>query len=93
MTTLFLFLGGTRVLVSRWRSAPAIERLGVGLRAALLWLVIPLGALTLGARGYALFGPALPQEVAGVVEIGLLVVPILLGQCMFAVALWRARRS
>jgi serine/threonine-protein kinase len=92
-TTLFLFLSAVRVLIGRWRSAPAIERLGAGLRAARLWLIVPLGTLTLGARGVALFGPALPQEVASAVEIGLLDVPVLLGLGVFAVTLWRARRS
>jgi serine/threonine-protein kinase len=93
VTLVLLFLGGSRALVSRWRSAPAVERLGAGLRAALLWFVVPLGALTLGARAEALFGPALPQDIAPALEIGVLAVPIVLGQLAFTIALWRARRS
>jgi hypothetical protein len=92
-TLLLLFLAGARALLSRWRSSPAVERLGVGLRGALFWLVVPLAALTLGARGEALLGPAVPQDIAPYVEIGVLVLPILLGQVAFTVALWRARRT
>jgi serine/threonine-protein kinase len=90
---LLLFLAGTRAVLSRWRSAPAVERLGTGLRGALLWLVVPLAALNLGTRGESFLGPAVPADVAPFVDIGALVLPILLGQLAFTVALWRARRS
>ena len=92
VTSLFLFLAAARVLVARWRSAPAIERLGTGLHGALLWLVALLGVLALVARGYALIGPGLPAEADATVEVGVLVVPIFVGLWAFAVTLWRARR-
>jgi serine/threonine-protein kinase len=91
-TLVLLWLAGTRAIVSRWRSAPAIERLGAGLRGALLWLVVPLAALTLGARGESIFGPALPKDVTPWVEVGVLVLPLLFGQLAFVAALWRTRR-
>ena len=74
-TLLLLLLAGTRAVISRWRSAPAVERLGADLRGALLWLVVPLTTLTLGRRGESIFGPALPPDVAPFVEIGVLALP------------------
>ncbi|APR76942.1 serine/threonine protein kinase [Minicystis rosea] len=92
VTTMILLLGGARVLVARWRSAPAIERLAEGLRSAVSWVLVPFAALTLAFRGYALLGPTIPRDVAGSIEIGLLAAPLLAGAAMFSLALFRARR-
>jgi serine/threonine-protein kinase len=90
---LFLFLAAVRVLASRWRSAPAVVRLGSALRLAVLWLVVPLAMLTLGSRAAALFGPALPRDLAPAVEIGIVGLPLLLGLVVFAMRLSRAHRT
>jgi serine/threonine-protein kinase len=90
--TLLVFLFAARVLFARWRSAPVVERLGAGLRAAFLWLTVPLAALTAGARAYPIFG-SLPRELVDFIEVGTLGIPILAGLCVFTAALWRARRS
>jgi serine/threonine-protein kinase len=90
--TLVLFFMAARVLVARWRSAPVVDRLGTGLRAAFMWLAVPLAALTVSARAVVLLG-AVAQDVAGIIEVGALGLPILVGLCVFGTALWRARRS
>jgi serine/threonine-protein kinase len=92
LTTFAIFFGGVRVLVARWRSAPAIERLAVGLRGAVLWFLIPFGVLTLALRGYTLFGPAIPKELIDPIEMGVVAGPLLLGAVAFTAGLFRARR-
>jgi serine/threonine-protein kinase len=89
----FLLLGGTRVLFARWRSAPVIDRLQSGLKAALLWLVVPLGLVSTAVRGYALLGGPVPKEYAGAVDVGVLALPLFFAMVAFFVAVWRARRT
>jgi serine/threonine-protein kinase len=95
----FALLGSLRVLVTRWRSAPAIQRLGEALRVALLWYLVPLGLLALVARGYATLAvipltlPAAPKEYLSYLDLALVIVPTLLGGAMMAFGLRRAHRT
>jgi serine/threonine-protein kinase len=90
--TLVLFFMAARVLFARWRSAPVIDQLGTNLRIAFLSLAVPLAALTVGARAFVILGP-LPQDVAGILDVVALGLPMLVGLSVFGTALWRARRS
>ena len=95
----FALLGSLRVLFTRWRSAPAIQRLGEGLRAAVLWYLVPLGLLALVARVYAALAvipytlPAARAEFLRYFDLTLVMVPTLLGGVMMVVGLRRARRT
>jgi serine/threonine-protein kinase len=95
----FVLLGALRVLVTRWRSAPAIQRLGEALRVALLWYLVPLGLLALVARGYATLAvipltlPAASKQSLSYLDLALVIVPALLGGTMMVVGLRRAHRT
>jgi eukaryotic-like serine/threonine-protein kinase len=92
LATMFALLGAMRVLISRWRSALAIERLGEGLRAALLWFFVPLGIINAAWIECATFGLAPPAALAGWVNLGIVLAPTLLGAGATARALKRAGR-
>jgi serine/threonine-protein kinase len=88
---LFATFGSLRALVSRWRSAWAVERLGRGLRLAidsLLWIA---GMLAIGWRGYRLVGPGLPAEWLPLIDIGLVAIPTILSAMVFVLALRKAK--
>jgi serine/threonine-protein kinase len=95
----FALLGSLRVLFTRWRSAPAIQRLGEGLRGAVLWYLVPLGLLALVARVYAALAvipytlPAARAEYLSYLDLVLVMIPTLLGGVMMVVGLRRARRT
>lgn len=95
----FALLGSLRVLFTRWRSAPAIQRLGEGLRGAVLWYLVPLGLLALVARVYAALAvipytlPAARAEFLRYFDLVLVMIPTLLGGVMMVVGLRRARRT
>ena len=95
----FVLLGALRILVTRWRSAPVIQRLGEALRVALLWYLVPLGLLALVARGYATLAvipltlPAAPKQYLSYLDLTLVIVPALLGGTMMMVGLRRAHRT
>ena len=57
LATIFVFLAAMRVLISRWRNALAIERLGDGLGGALRWYLSSLGVLTFGWLAWTIFLP------------------------------------
>ncbi|WP_437295903.1 serine/threonine-protein kinase [Sorangium sp. So ce426] len=87
-----------RVLVGRWRSAPAMERLGHGLLGALVWLFVSCGVLALGAAAYNAFAlpiPTLgldPAEWLGWIDVGVIAVPTLIALVALTVALRRVTR-
>ena len=90
---LFTFLGAGRVLVARWRSGPAVQRLGAALRASSLWLLITAGALALGWRGaLALGGTTLPAAWVGPVDLGVVLAPTVLALVVLLIGLRRASR-
>jgi serine/threonine-protein kinase len=95
----FSLLGSLRVLFTRWRSAPAIQRLGEGLWGAVLWYLVPLGLLALVARVYAALAvipytlPAARKEYLSIFDLVLVMIPTLLGGVMMVVGLRRARRT
>jgi serine/threonine-protein kinase len=88
---LFATVGSLRALISRWRSAWAVERLARGLRLALFSLLTVTGALAIGWRGYQLVGDPLPASWLPYIDIGLVAVPTLLGATVFLLALSKAR--
>ncbi|WP_437811723.1 serine/threonine-protein kinase [Sorangium sp. So ce1078] len=94
----FAFAGTIRVLVGRWRSAPAMERLGKGLLAALVWLFISCGVLALGAAAYNAFAlpiPAVglePTDWLGWINVGVVALPALIALVALVVALRRVTR-
>lgn len=95
----FVLLATLRVLTARWRSAPAIQSLGEGLRTALLWYLVPLGLLALVVRGYATLAvipftvPAASKEYLSYLDLALVLLPTLLGGAMLTIGLRRARRT
>jgi eukaryotic-like serine/threonine-protein kinase len=99
LATILVLLGTMRVLITRWRSAPAMERLGEGLRTALLWFLVPLGVLALVVRAYATLAAnpftvaAPPKEYLSYLDLALALVPTLLGATMLTRGLRRAYRS
>jgi serine/threonine-protein kinase len=99
LATGFSLLGSLRVLFTRWRSAPAIQRLGEGLWSAVLWYLVPLGLLALVARVYAALAvipytlPAARKEYLSIFDLILVMIPTLLGGVMMVVGLRRARRT
>lgn len=99
LATAFALLGSLRVLFTRWRSAPAIQRLGEGLRSAVLWYLVPLGLLALVARVYAALAvipytlPAARKEYLSFFDLALVIIPTLLGGVMMVLGLRRARRT
>ena len=92
VATLLTLLGSMRVLVARWRSGPAVQRLGEGLRAALLWLLVGVGALGLVWRGFTSLAPVPVAAQALPVELGLVLLPTLLGAVLLTLGLRRASK-
>ncbi|WP_437754951.1 protein kinase domain-containing protein [Sorangium sp. So ce1389] len=96
--SLFAFIGTIRVLVGRWRSAPAMERLGKGLLAAMMWLFISCGVLALGAAAYNAFAlpiPALglgPADWLGWISVGVVALPTVIALVALVVGLRRVTR-
>jgi serine/threonine protein kinase len=88
---LFATVGSLRALVSRWRSAWAVERLARGLRMALGSLLSVTGALAIGWRGYRLVGEPLPVSWLPFIDIALVALPTLLGAAVFILALRKAK--
>jgi serine/threonine-protein kinase len=88
---LFATIGSLRALISRWRSAWAVERLASGLRLAIFALLSVTGALAIGWRGYRLVGEPLPASWLPYIDIGLVAFPTLLGASVFLLALSKAR--
>ncbi|WP_438025236.1 serine/threonine-protein kinase [Sorangium sp. So ce233] len=94
----FAFIGTMRVLVGRWRSAPAMERLGKGLLATLVWLFISCGVLALCAAAYNAFAlpiPAAwlaPTDWLGWINVGVVGLPTLIALVALIVALRRVTR-
>jgi serine/threonine-protein kinase len=99
LATVLTLLGTLRVLVTRWRSAPAMQKLAEGLATALLWFLVPLGVLALIVRGYATLAAtpftaaAPPKEYLSFLDLALALVPTLLGATMLTRGLRRAYRS
>jgi serine/threonine-protein kinase len=87
----FATVGSLRALVSRWRSAWAVERLARGLRLAVGSLLSVAGALAIGWRGYRLVGQPVPGSWLPFIDIGLVAVPTLLGGTVFVLALRTAK--
>jgi serine/threonine protein kinase len=92
LATLFVFLGALRVLISRWRSALAIERLGDGLRDTLRWYLASLGVLTFGWLACTIFVEMPPKEWLGWIQLGMVVVPTLISAVALTSALRQAGR-
>jgi serine/threonine protein kinase len=94
-----VFLASVRVLAARWRSAPAIQLLGDGLRSALLWYLVPLGVLGLVVRAYATLAEipltvaAAPKEYLRMLDLALALVPTLAGGTKLLLGLRQARRT
>jgi serine/threonine-protein kinase len=99
LAAVFVLLGSLRVLLTRWRSAPAIQHLGESLRVALLWFLVPLGVLALIVRGYATLAQipftatARPQEYLSLLDLALMLIPTILGATILTIGLRRARRT
>src|SRR5262249_20157587 len=93
LATLFVLLGAMRVLIGRWRSTPAVERLGRGLAATLRLFFASIGLFTLGLLAAAVAGITPSSEVATWVDASLLLVPTVIASAAFALSLWQARRA
>jgi serine/threonine protein kinase len=85
-------LGSLRVLFARWRSVPAVERLGDALGSTLKWLFGSLGVIALAYRGLLAFGPPPPAAWTAHIEAAILLVPTLLACVALVVGLRRAAR-
>ena len=92
LAALLTLFGAMRVLFARWRSAPAIQRLGAGLRATMIWLFGSLGALALGWRGFAALGPPPPTEWLDAIDVAVVLVPTVLALGLLVLGLRRAAR-
>jgi hypothetical protein len=92
LATLFVFLGAMRVLISRWRSALAVERLGEGLRATMTWFLTSLGALNFGLLVAMTFADVPLKQWGEWIQLSVLLVPVLLSATVFTWALRRAGR-
>jgi serine/threonine-protein kinase len=92
LATLLALLGTLRVLFRRWRSAPAIQRLGAGLRATMIWLFGSLGVLTLGWRGYTALGPPPPTAWLDSMDVGVVLAPTVLALGLLVLGLRSASR-
>ncbi|WP_437316156.1 serine/threonine-protein kinase [Sorangium sp. So ce385] len=96
--SLVALAGTIRVVIGRWRSGPAMERLGKGLLSALGWLFLSCGVLALGAAAYNAFAlpiPALglePSDWLGWVDVGVVALPTLMALVALGVALRRVTR-
>ncbi|AUX26830.1 uncharacterized protein SOCEGT47_074000 [Sorangium cellulosum] len=96
--SLFALITTIRVVIGRWRSAPAMQRLGHGLLTALAWLFVSCGALALGVAAYNVFALPLPAgwlapaDWLGWLDVGVVVLPTLLALIALAVGLRRVTR-
>jgi tRNA A-37 threonylcarbamoyl transferase component Bud32 len=89
---IFALFGVGRTLTSRWRSAPAVERLGEGLRSAILTMLGMVGALALGWQGYAAVSPP-PAAWLPEIQLALVLVPTVLGVLVLALVVRRATKG
>src|SRR5205814_1035434 len=80
-----------RALVSRWRSAWAVDRLAQGLRIALLTLLSMAGLLAIGWRTYRLVGPLVSLPWLPIIDIGVIGVPTLVSAVVFVAAIRKAQ--
>jgi serine/threonine-protein kinase len=64
-----------RTLMSRWRSAPAVDRLAGIFAAAAVSLLAVAGLITIGLSDYALVGPPPDGTIMPYVEVGTFVLP------------------
>ncbi len=80
-----------RALVARWRSAWAIERLGRGMRVALLTLLSMAGALAIAWRAYGLLVPFIASQWIPFADVGVIAAPTLVSATVFAAAIRKAR--
>ena len=92
LATLGILVGSLRVLITRWGSAPAVERLARGLRAAFFAPLALLGTLALGWTIYGLLGPRATEDVQAAVGLAIVVAPLLVAIIAFSLALRRASR-
>jgi serine/threonine-protein kinase len=92
LATLLVLLGTTRVMIARWRSALAIERLGDGLRATLLWFLFPLGLINMGWLTCTIFLPVPSKEWLSWIQLGMVLGPMLLSAGALTWAVRRAGR-
>ncbi|WP_437674800.1 serine/threonine-protein kinase [Sorangium sp. So ce131] len=96
--TLLTFIATFQVLFGRWRSAPAMERLGQGLMSALLWLFVSCGVLALGVAAYNAFALPLPAQWLaptdwlGWINVGVVALPTLVALVALLLALRRVTR-
>jgi serine/threonine protein kinase len=88
---LFATIGSLRALVSRWRSAWAVQRLAGGLKMALVGLLCTTGMLSIAWRTYRFVGRQVAAVWLPVIDIALVAVPTLLGAMVFVYTLKRAK--
>ncbi len=79
-----------RALSSRWRSAPAVDRLAGVFAAAAVSLLALAGFITVALSDYALLGPPPNGDVMQYVEIGTFAGPLMFA---FLVFFWGIRRA
>jgi serine/threonine-protein kinase len=92
LAALLVVVGALRALAARWRSAPSVERLAGGMRAALITLLASIGVTALLWRGYNTLAPPLDAQLLSTIDVALVGLPTLLGAVVFAFALKRASR-
>jgi eukaryotic-like serine/threonine-protein kinase len=92
LAMLFVLLGAMRVLSARWRSAPAIQRLGDGLRATMLWFLVPLGVIQTVWLACTLVGLVPSGGWLIWIQPSIVLVPLLLSTGVFSSALRQAGR-
>jgi eukaryotic-like serine/threonine-protein kinase len=89
--TLFASAASLRALVSRWRSAWAVDRLARGLRLALLTLLSMAGFCAIGWRAYLLAGLVVPWRWLALIDIGFVAAPTLVSAAVFVFTIRKAK--
>jgi serine/threonine protein kinase len=89
---LFASALAVRALVSRWRSAWAMDRLAGGMRMALLTLLSMEGALAIGWQSYRLLVPTIAAaRWLPLVDIGVIAAPTLVSAAVFVATIRKAK--
>jgi serine/threonine-protein kinase len=88
---MFACILSMRALVSRWRSAWAVDRLAQGLRVALLTLLSMAGLLAIGWRTYRLLGPLVALPWLPILDIAVIGVPTLVSAMVFVAVIRKAQ--
>jgi tRNA A-37 threonylcarbamoyl transferase component Bud32 len=90
--TLIALVSAMRALASRWRSAPAVDRLATGLKSAIVAVLATSGALAIGWTDYITVGLPADPDMLPFINLALVLLPTLVGMIVFIGALRRASK-